>query len=62
MNVGCGPDVFAPACPHSNERNVFMTEDLVAAAINAAGELTGLTQMSWRDSLQHALVPQAANQ
>jgi hypothetical protein len=39
-----------------------MTEDLVAAAINAAGELTGLTQMSWRDSLQHALVPQAANQ
>jgi hypothetical protein len=39
-----------------------MTEDLVAAAIKAAGDLTGLMQMSWRDSLQHAPMPQAANQ
>jgi hypothetical protein len=62
LTAGSGPDVHAPACPQPNERNVFMTEDLVAAAIKAAGDLTELMQMSWRDSLQHARMPEAANQ
>ena len=38
-----------------------MTEGLVAA-VRAAGDLTELMQMSWRDSLQHAPMPEAANQ
>jgi hypothetical protein len=62
LTVGSGPDVFAPDCPQSKERNVFMTEELVAAAIKAAGDLTELMPMSWRDSLQHAHMPEAANQ
>ena len=39
-----------------------MTEDLVAAAIKAAGDLTELMPMSWRDSLQHAPMPETVNQ
>ena len=39
-----------------------MTEDLVAAATDAVGGLTELMQMSWRDSLRHAAMPEAANQ
>ena len=42
--------------------NVFMTEDLVAAAIKATGDLTELMQLSWRDSLQHAPMPATVNQ
>jgi hypothetical protein len=39
LTVGSDPDVHAPARPQPSERNVFMTEDLVAAAIKAAGDL-----------------------
>jgi hypothetical protein len=40
----------------------FMTEDLVAGAIKAAGDLIELMQVSRRDDLQHAAMAEAANQ
>jgi hypothetical protein len=62
LKGGGGPDVFAPGCPQPNERNVFMTEDVVAGAIKAAGDLIELMQVSRRDDLQHAAMAEAANQ